>query len=232
METIDVVIFGYGKFGNAIAKSLAGAEYTSVRVAVPSKEEFEAANLDGLNVLFFNLESDRTIEQLGIDEHTQLICALDNNKHNLYLALTLRELYRRNHIMSISDSTHVTDKLRLAGVNRVIDIYNISVNLLINILDKPVATKFLQGFINQSHNYNFAEITIGKNATIIDQYIDMIDFKNYNIIFLGMVDKERGNQFYFGTIGMSHRVSEGDILVFVGREEDIEEFKKACGDCK
>ncbi len=232
MEKVDVVIFGYGKFGNAIAKSLAEAEYTKIRVAVKDKAEFEAANLDGLNVLFFNLESDRTIQQLNINEDTQLICALDVNRENLYLALTLRELYRKNHIMSISDSSHVTDKLRLAGVNRVIDIYNISVNLLINILDKPVATKFLQGFINKSHDYSFAEITIGKNAAIIDQYIDMIDFKNYNIIFLGMVDKERGNQFYFGTIGISHRVTEGDILVFVGREEDIEEFKKACGDCK
>ena len=232
METVEVIVFGFGKFGKAIALSLAKAEFTKVQVAVTNKEEFESANLEGLNVVFFNLESDKSIMQLEIAEETKLSCALNNNRENLFLTLTLRELFRKSHIMAVSDSNHLSDKLRLAGVNRVIDIYNMSANLLMNILDKPVATKFMQGFINKSHDYSFAEITIGPKATLINQYLDMINFKSYNIIFLGMVDREKGTQFYFGTIGISHKIKEGDTLVFVGKSEDIEEFKKACGDCK
>jgi len=232
MESIEVIVFGFGKFGHAIADSIAESEYTKVRVAVCDKEEFELANLENVNVHFFHLESDASIEQLNISKECKIICALDDNRENLYLALTLRELYKTNYIMSISDSSHVAQKLKLAGVNRVIDIYSMSANLLMNILNKPVATKFLQGFINKSHPYNFEEITIGKESTLIGHYVDMIDFKNYNIIFIGMVDKEKGDQFFFGSIGENHKVTEGDVMVFVGKEEDIMEFKKACGDCR
>lgn len=232
MESVEVVVFGYGKFGNAIAKALEYSSFTKVKLAVTNKEQFELANAQGLRVEYFYLQSDSSIGKMEISENTQLICALDSNKENLYLALTLRDLYKNNHIMAISDSTHLSEKLKMAGVNRVIDIYQTSVGLLMNILSKPFATKFLQGFIDKSHNYNFSEITIGKESSLIGHYIDMIDFKNYNIIFIGMVDQEKGEQFFFGSIGESHRVTEGDILVLIGKEEDIMEFKKACGDCR
>ncbi len=232
METVDVIIFGYGKFGKPIAHAIKKGEFAKMRVAVATNGEFELANLEGMSVLFFNLESDNSIVQLDIKKETKLICTLDDSRENLYLALSLRELYKENHIIAVSDSNHLAQKLRLAGVNRVIDIYNMSANMLMNILDKPVATKFLQGFIDKSHDYIFAEITIGAKSVLINQYLDMIDFKNYNLVFIGMVDIEQGKQFYFGSIGVSHKITEGDVLVFVGKEEDVAEFKKACGDCK
>jgi len=225
----NVIIFGYGKFGNSIAKSIKDEENTNVLVVVNNDIEYEVAVMEGMDVRKFNVESDASIEKLNIEEDTKLICAMDNNHENLFLALTLRGLYKDNYIIAISDSIHLTDKFKMAGVNRVIDIYTVSGNMIKNILKIPIATKFLQGFMNKSHDYKFIEIEIIENSKLNGIVLDKIDFNSYNIIFIGMIDKELGNQFIFSTVGINHKVDSGDILVCIGKDEDIEKFKKEMG---
>ena len=225
----NVIIFGYGKFGKSIANSIKEEKNTTILVAVNSKKEFELANLDGLKVIQFNVQSDASMENLNIPEDANLICAMDNNHENLFLALTLREMYKQHYIIAISDSIHLTDKLKMAGVNRVIDIYSISGNVILNILKRPYATKFLQGFINKSHNYIFKEILIERDSKLNGKMIKDVDFYEHNIVFVGMIDKEMGNQFIFSTVGHNHKIDIGDILVCIGREIDLIRFILECG---
>ncbi|NPA28310.1 MAG: TrkA family potassium uptake protein [Epsilonproteobacteria bacterium] len=224
----DVLIFGYGRFGRTIANSI--REYgTSVRVAVIDREEFKKAKSDKFEAILFDLESDETILSLNITESLYLVCAMDNNHENLFLTLSLRDLFPKNYIIAISDSIHVSDKLKMAGANRVIDIYTISANIIKHTLTIPVATKFLQGFINKSHGYIFKEIKIGPNSPLNGKKLSEIDFERYNIIFIGMIDEELGNQFVFNTVGFDHKIDPNDIIVVVGKEEDIKRFELECG---
>ena len=225
----NVIIFGYGKFGNSIAKSIKNEENTNVFIVVNNDKEYELAVMEGMDVRKFNVESDASIEKLNIEPDTNLICAMDNNHENLFLALTLRGLYKENYIMAISDSIHLTDKFRMAGVNKVIDIYTVSGNMIKNILKIPIATKFLQGFMNRSHDYKFREITIKEGSKLHEVMLDSIDFNSYNIIFIGMIDKEMGNQFIFSTVGFNHKVDVGDILVCIGKDEDVDRFIQDMG---
>ena len=225
----NVIIFGYGKFGNSIAKSIKDEDNTNVLVVVADDKEYELAVMEGMDVRKFNVESDASIEKLNIKQDTNLICAMDNNHENLFLALTLRGLYKDNYIMAISDSIHLTDKLRMAGVNKVIDIYTISGNMIKNILKIPIATKFLQGFMNRSHDYKFREILITNGSKLNSMILDTIDFNSYNIIFIGMIDKEMGNQFIFSTVGYNHKLDIGDILVCIGKDVDVDRFEKDMG---
>lgn len=225
----NVIIFGYGKFGNSIAKSIKNEENTNVLVVVNSDKEYELAVVEGIDVRKFNVESDTSIEKLNIEQDTNLICAMDNNHENLFLALTLRGIYKENYIMAISDSIHLTDKFKMAGVNKVIDIYTISGNMIKNILKIPIATKFLQGFMNRSHEYKFREITIKDGSKLNGVMLDSINFNSYNIVFIGMIDKEMGNQFIFSTVGHNHKVDVGDILVCIGKDEDVDRFEQEMG---
>ena len=225
----NVVIFGYGKFGNSIAKSIKNEENTNVLVVVNCDKEYELAVMDSMDVKKFNVESDASIEQLNIVEDSNLICAMDNNHENLFLALTLRGLYTSNYIVAISDSIHLTDKFKMAGVNKVIDIYTVSGKMINNILKIPVATKFLQGFMNRSHDYKFREIIIKDGSKLHEEMLDSVDFNSYNIIYIGMIDIELGKQFIFSTAGMNHKVDSGDILVCVGKDEDLDRFEKDIG---
>jgi len=228
MISKKVIVFGYGRFGKTIASSIK-ENGNDIVVAVNDAKEFELANLDGFMVYDFNLESDNSIKSLNINRFDFVVCAMDNNHENLFLALSVRELFLDSYIIAISDSIHLTDKFKIAGVNRVIDIYSISGNIIMNILKNPIATKFLQGFINKEHNYIFKEIKIKPNCKLEGKMISDIDFNKYNIIFIGMIDEELGNQFIFSTVGLNHKLDTHDTLVCVGKEEDLKKFMSECG---
>jgi voltage-gated potassium channel len=230
MRSDDIIVFGYGKFGQALSKVL--QDYALLpKIAVNTKEEtieLVDAKRYEKSFLEFNLEDDNSLLDIDIDDETILIAAMDNNHENLFLVLTLRELFPRNYILAISDSSHLTNKLLKVGVNKVIDIYSISSSILLNILKKPVATKFLQGFINKEHDYVFKEIAIKENSPLINKNLSEIDFSKYDIIFIGMIDEELGRQFIFSTVGIDHKIDPKDILVFIGKEKNLELFEKEC----
>ena len=226
----NVIIFGYGKFGNSIANSIKKEKNANLLVAVNSEDEFNLAYVDGIKVVKFNIESDTSILNLGIDEDTILVCAIDDNRQNLFLSLTLRGLFKNSYIIAVSDSTNLTNKLKMAGVNRVIDIYTISGKIISNILKIPVATKFLQGFINRSHNYHFKEIKIKENSKVVGKYLNEIEFNRFNIIFIGMINRDKGNQFIFTTVSRNYKLDKDDIIVCIGTEENLLNFINKCVD--
>jgi voltage-gated potassium channel len=43
------------------------------------------------------------------------------------------------------------------------------------------------------------------------------------------MDKELGDKFIFNTKGINHKVDEGDILVVVGKNSDLEKFYRHVG---
>ncbi len=222
-----VYVFGYGKFGQALSTML--NEYR-INFFIGSNCQKEQSILKEFreNSFCFDLEDEKSLENLEVDENTIFVCAMDNNHENLFLALTLRELFPKNYILAISDSIYLTNKLKMAGVNRVIDIYSISGNIMLNILKNPIATRFLQGFINKEHDIIFKEVKILKDSPLVGKKINEIDFDEYDIIFIGMIDEANGNQFIFRTTGANFEVNSGDVLVFLGREQNLFKFQLEC----
>jgi voltage-gated potassium channel len=115
----------------------------------------------------------------------------------------------------------------MAGADKVIDLYAVSANRIHNILNKPVATRFLEGFMGNSHEYSFHEIVIPENSFLHGKMLDEVDFSRYGVIFIGMIDTELGNSFIFVTTGIEHKLDSGDIIVCIGHEKDLELFEAA-----
>jgi len=222
-----IVVFGYGKFGRSVCAKLKEID-CFLKVKVATQENFDAAKEDGLDVEFFNIYSDKSIEEAGIKSASKVVCAMDDNHENLFLALSIREICENAYIMALSNSINVTGKLKMAGVNRVIDMYNLSGLMIKNILTKPVASEFLQGFINHSHSYIFKEYQVEYNSKFWGRMVDEIDFEKFDIIFVGMVDLEKGKHFIFYTSGQEHKIDTNDTLILVGEEENINRFIEFC----
>ncbi len=223
-----IYIFGYGKFGKSVYKALSKFDYT-IKIKVVVQDIYNEAVNDGLDVELYDMYDDESIKSLGLESVDRVICAMDNNHKNLFLTLSIRELYPKLYIMGLSNSIHLTDKLKMAGANRVIDTYGLSGLMIKNVLLKPASSEFLQGFINNSHGLIFKEFTITKESDLDGKMVSTIDFDSYNIIFIGMVDLEKGKNFIFTTAGQEHKIDEDDILLLVGKEENIDKFIKAHG---
>jgi voltage-gated potassium channel len=221
-----VFLFGYGKFGPGIAETLRRHD-TPLLIIEEDPERVERARNDGFEVLQMDVTDDRLLERLDAGEGEHLVCVMDDDHLNVFLVLSLRGIYPHNPIFAISDSIYATSKLKMAGANKVIDLYDISANRVHNILNKPIATRFLEGFTDESHEYSFREIVIPEGSFLHGKMLGEVDFRHYGVIFIGMIDVELGHSFIFVTTGLEHKLDSGDILVCIGHEEDLERFEEA-----
>ena len=222
-----VILFGYGKFGRSIANTLLDNNTEIILVESQESNYNIALQNKFKEIRLIDVTDDASLLDLPVEEEHQLICVMDDDHLNVFLVLSLRALFPKNKIFAISDSIHATRKLKMAGANKVIDLYSISATRIHNILNKPIATRFLEGFLDWKHQYSFYEITIPKNSFLHGKKLKDVDFHKYGIIFIGMIDVEMGHSFIFVTTGLDHTLDTGDIIVCIGRDEDLKRFEES-----
>ena len=224
---MGIILFGYGKFGRNVARRLKKEGIESMLLIESDTENYNKAIEDGFdNVKLMDVTDDANLEEIAVTEEDQLVCLMDDDHLNVFLVLSLKALYPNNNVLALSDSIYATSKLKMAGADRVIDLYSVSANRIYNILRKPIATRFLDGFTDGNHGYNFRQIRIPENSFLHEKRLDDIDFRRYGIIFIGMIDVELANSFIFVTTGLEHKLDAGDIIVCIGHCEDLDRFEE------
>ncbi|HHH50977.1 MAG TPA: hypothetical protein ENK76_01235 [Campylobacterales bacterium] len=138
----------------------------------------------------------------------------------------MRALYPKNKIIALSDSFHVTQKLKMAGATKVIDLYQVSANRIYNILHKPIATKLIDNLLSPDNNLSIREIIIPPNSFLDKIMVDDFDFSKYNVLLVGMIDRRLSEKFLFITTGLEHRLDVGDTMVCIGYNDNLDIFEK------
>jgi len=222
----NAFIFGYGKKGRAIAHGLKD-EDLRLYVIESLEANYQQAKEDGyLDLLLIDMTKDEDLERLDVMEDDYIICVMDDEHLNVFLTLSLHALYPTTTILGISDSIHVSQKLKMAGATKVIDMYQMSANRVHNILTKPIATKLLEEFIIRDDGISLQEIRIPENSYLNGMSVDEVDFQAFGVIMIGMIDVELSHKFIFITTGVNHKLDSGDILVCIGEKKDLKKFER------
>lgn len=223
--TRKVFLFGYGMQSKAIAQGLV-RENHRLSIIESSEENYEQAKEDGyVDVTLLDVTKDEDLASLTVEKDDYLVCMMDDEHLNVFLTLSLRSLYPDVVIMGISDSIYTTQKLKMAGATKVIDLYHMSANRIHSILKKPVATKLLDGFLLKEDGISFKEIVIPEGSYLNGVQLNDVNFYDYNVILIGMIDVELSNRFIFVTTGINHKLDSGDTLVCIGEKENLENFE-------
>ncbi len=224
-----IYLFGYSKHGKYLAKALKEDGFR-LRIATDKEEYVKRALSDGFkDVSLVNITDDNDLTSLKIKDGSTVVCVMEDEHLNVFLALSLRSIFGSIKIISVSSSIYMTQKLKMAGSDVVIDLYEVSANRIHNILTKPIATQMLDSFITKQGEISIREIKIESGSAVDGKMVDEIDFRSYNVILLGLVDLELTDKFTFITSGGRHKIDVQDILVCMGKEEDLESFSKYVG---
>ena len=220
-----IAIFGYGSHGKFIAKGLLEDGF-DVSVIESDKNFYKDAKADNFeNVFLLDVTKDSELKKIDFASFEQLVCVMNDEHLNVFLTLSLRSLFKDSYILSISDSLNVTKKLKMAGANKVIDLYEVSANKIYNILEKPIATKLLDDFVNNREGIMFREIVIPEGSSLDGKMADDVDFSSYDVLLIGMIDEEMGHSFVFVTAGIEHKIDCGDTLVCIGYKAKLDRFE-------
>lgn len=225
-----IVLFGYSKSGREIAKLLKNEEYELI-IIDDNPLQVGDANRDGYFAKYSTFGDDSILEDVGIGKDVQILfCASNDESLNLFVTLSARNMDTNLKILTLIYRKEDEKKMLLAGANRTISPYEVGAVKAFRIIDKPKVSRVLNLFSLQSQKLSISEIVIPKDSPLDGVYFkDITLFSDFNIIFLGIVDKELGDEFIFFSKGINHKIDAGDIVVVLGSQTDIKKLKIKIG---
>ncbi len=226
MKVDRIFIFGYSKRSLFLTKSLQSKKF-KITIIVSDQQQYDEARKDGfIDIITIDMRDDALLASLCAAPSDTLVCVMEDSHFNVFLTLSLHFIYPKNRIIALSDSFHVTQKLKMAGASKVIDLYQVSSNRIYNILNKPVATNFIDSLLSFEDELSLREITIPKESFLDKVMVDDFNFSEHDIILIGMIDKRLSKQFLFITSGLQHRLDREDVLVCMGYNDNLDKFEK------
>lgn len=220
-----VVIYGYTALGSKIANLLSDKKYEIIIVDF-DKAALQQASKDGFQIFDSTLLNDNDLIEVGINKDIDaFFCVSYSNKNNLFITLSARNLNKDLKIITISKTKSEAKKLQIAGATKVLNPNELGAFRIHRYLSKPLMLRVLDDILFSKSDLNISEIHIGDNSQLNGLSLkDMKIHKNFNILLLGIMDKELGDKFIFNTKRINHKIDKGDVLVVVGKNEDLENF--------
>lgn len=222
----NVIVYGYTTLGIKIAKILNEKGY-KVFVVAFDESELEEAQKDGFISYNSTLLNDNKLIELGVGTTIDsLFCVSHSNKNNLFVTLSARNLDKNLKIISTSKTKAESKKLLIAGATKVLNPNELAALRIFRHMTKPLMLKVLDEILFSKSDLNISEIYINKNSKLNGKFFrDISSHKKFNILLIGIMDKELSTKFIFNTKGINHKIDEGDILVVVGKSSDLENFR-------
>jgi len=226
MKKKKVLIFGCNSLVNDVADELTRRKWN---ITIISRNEECIKRLEAKKIKFKDVDytDDEQLKLLGIGKDVDTIFSFfEQDAKNVYLIISAKNIDPDVSIITLNQSLDSPDKLRAAGANKVIDPYEISGRKVFNMIKKPLISETIEHVVFGQSSINLAEIEITENSFLDGQSLGEAQLsKNYNLILLGVVDRELGNEFIFRLSGIDHKLDPNDLLVVIGAVDEIERLK-------
>lgn len=226
MNANEIAVFGYNYVGLDVVDHLQRRGQGFV-IADYNEDNVEKARADGYNAHVVDLTDDQTLVGVGVGGHIKIMfCLLEEDSENVFLTISARAMDPELNIVSVCRSEDANKKLLAAGANKVINPYQISGRKIYEIIRKPEIVELLDNVVFGQADLNMVEVTIESGCRLDQTHIDDFDIRSeFNLVLLGVEDKELGHDIHFATSGINHKLDAGDKLIVIGPASEIEKFR-------
>jgi voltage-gated potassium channel len=222
-----VLIFGCGPLGLEVADQLRARDIKALMID-DDAEGLERAAARGFQVRALNYTDDDELKSAGLGEDVGVVFSLFmEDSRNVFLIISARALDPKVRIVTITQSGASADKLLAAGASKVIDPYEISARKIHELIRRPLLEETLEATVFGRQDLDLAEIRIPDGSSLNGAHLSGLDLAgDYNLVLLGVVDRDVSDAFIFATAGMDHRLDAGDVLVVIGPEAEVRRLKE------
>lgn len=198
-----------------------------ITVVDHDKERLQLAAEHGFHTVCIDYRNDDDLKSLGIGSQVDtLFCFFQEDSENVFLTLSARALDPDVKIIAIAEESESGEKLVAAGANKIIDTYQICGRKIFELVKKPEITQIIDQTVFGRHDLHIAEVCIPEHSKLEDTYSSHLGLnQRFNLVLIGIVDKELGDDLFFTTGERDHLLNAGDILVILGTSREIRAFK-------
>jgi voltage-gated potassium channel len=222
-----IVIFGYSVMSLEAMNRLPKDDCSILFVAA---NETEAATVTekGFETRVIDFRNDEDLISIGIGLDVDVIfCFYPKDSDNVFLTISARALDKSLTIIAIVDDSESEEKLLAAGANKIIDPYEICGRKVHEMLTKPDISNILDHTVFGRHDLNMAQIEIPVESYLEGVTVSQLNLKNekYNLVLIGVVDRELDDQLHFINGETDHVLNAGDVLVVMGPSRGCRLFR-------
>ncbi len=227
MKNTTAFVFGFNNYASEIIDNVIH-EYDNVHIY---SLEMEDTKNTKYNIESFDLGDEWSeIKQLMISKNHVAFCTLEDDAQNIFLTISLRASFQDLVIVSLAKNKESSNKLEMAGANKVIPIVQNTADIISNMLSKPIATKVLHNVLYEKSDLKIAQIVIENEEYFHGEFPADIDWSRYKGIIVISVMSENLSREFIYSVKSKHKVlRNGDTLVVAGYENDLVEFEQLIG---
>ena len=218
------IICGYGRIGRIICRELKTIG-TAVVVIDSNGNATQGLEEEGIP----HIVGDATSEEILIEAHIErakgLVSVVASDADNVFITMSARGLNPELFILARAEEEHTEKKLIRAGANKVVMPYLIGGQKMAHILAKPVVADFLEFTVhNRKIGLEMGEVAVNDKSilngvTLIESGIR----QKMDVIIVAIRKKEGDMRF---NPSSQTRIEAGDILIALGKSEEISKLAK------
>ncbi len=228
MNITSALIFGNNEYGQEIAKNITHkySHITIFSLGEINKEEHSDFNLEK-----FDLSDDWDALRNEHDTKNSIVfSALSDESENIFLTLSLRSVFKDITIIALAKNNEDANKLKMAGASKVIPIVETTANIITDMLKKPIITEVLHSILYEDSKLKIIQIEVANEEIFTNQYPADIDWSDkYGVLVLSILHEDESSEFIYSSKTKHNYIKNGDILIVVGYEKDLDKFKKLIG---
>lgn len=221
-----VLICGFGRTGRLVAEALEIRNQPFVVIDNDPALIQEAEERNYL-ALVGDATEDELLLECGVKQAKSLISVLPTDAENVFITLTARTLCPDILIVARAEQQSTEKKLRQAGANRIVLPSVIGAGQMARMITRPSTADLMELFAETSYlDLDLDEIHVQEAGRLDGSSIKESDaHRSHHLLFVAV--KPAGEEMIFNP-GGDYRFSVGDIVVVMGRMENIRQFRQMC----
>lgn len=233
IETLKqhVIICGYGRIGQILARRLAQAKQQFV-IIDNSSDRLAEAEAKGYLIISGNATDERVLYSAGIKQAKALATVLPDDAVNVFITLTSRELNPALMILARGELPSTEKKLKLAGANHVVLPASIGAERIAHMITHPAAMDFLQqddgrNTLNEllaQLDVQMDELAISEDSPLVGKTITDIEVRGKGAFIVVALCKTDGTTIIHPKPEIL--LEANDTVIVMGHRGDIPQFAK------
>lgn len=220
------IICGAGKTGIHIIEEMLKLDQDFV--AIDSNQELVEKLRNSLNISIIegDADDDEVLIRAGIESAYGLITVLPNDKDNLFVTITARQLNSKLKIVAKCIDLNTKNKLLIAGANSVVSPNVIGGLRMVSEMIRPTVVSFLDVMMRDPKAvYRIEEILIDKGSPCVGKKIKDAGIREKtSVLVLAIKNNYTEECIYIPSPEI--KITEGVVLIVLGSKEDVKKLRE------
>ncbi len=226
-----IVACGVGDTGSVAVTELLGRGERVVGIDTSTERlELLAAQLGGAAERFTGIVGDateeRVLERAGITRARGLLAMLSDDRDNLYVGITARQMNPSLRI--VARATGDPRKMRRAGVDAVVELNEIGGHRLVSELLRPQVTDFIRSLLLERGAFRLEEVVVGQDGPLVGRAVGEVNLRDRADVLIAAARLPDAAAFTYAP-GAELVLDPGVVLIVMGPAPEVRRLRELVG---